>query len=740
VTRGGTGTTTSTGTGSVVLSAAPAFTGDVTFDTDTLKIDSTNNRVGIGTDVPSSKLTVNQIPQYRSTYDHSLAPMTVTNRAVTSNTTLNDPKDVLNLAREGTSGQAYGARATFKLSRYENSGTDSRTRLDLNLAHGSYDDQNIMTLLSNGNVGIGTTNPVGVNGGQRLEGSSSTGFEYIATRDDTTGNSGDFVGAYLFKNADTAGTEPHYAGMSSKLTGTNGPMDLRFHTNRDKYEDEDGIPQMIIDAGGNVGIGTTSPSTKFTLYGDDTEDEGGLLMKVVNRVALNNGFTGIGLGGYSQVAKSAIIHERTGYNGTGNLMFCNDGTTDNNDVSNTHARMTITSSGNVGIGTASPETTLQLHKEVGDDTLKSAAEIKFSTNNSANTTWDVGSIRGAVTLNAGGSSNYPGGLVFATKSPGGAGDDLTDKMVIDANGNVGIGTTSPDVKLQVEGTSSSHHELVKLATWNIYHNNSNGSADGVTYYTGNGSQGTDFFDNRNNFIYVQIPEFSGETLYTHTIIASNATAFKMQLRDLNGVKPVPPQNTLLRVHGYSKRTDPYGNITTRGNVGIGTTSPGAKLDVNGNLRVTGGIVDTSWCSGSWLQTCTESPTVSVYSNNGGGPMTVPSHGGSGMGGNRGRFTAKTEGNYLISCCAVHSSRGSTSASGSELLVVFHAVGTNWNLNNVINTYDEIIDLRTAPSLEEAYTFACQVYMNVGHYFSFRVHSSDYIDNGTHLLCSAALVR
>ncbi len=58
VTRGGTGTTTSTGTGSVVLSAAPAFTGDVTFDTDTLKIDSTNNRVGIGKTNPGSALDV----------------------------------------------------------------------------------------------------------------------------------------------------------------------------------------------------------------------------------------------------------------------------------------------------------------------------------------------------------------------------------------------------------------------------------------------------------------------------------------------------------------------------------------------------------------------------------------------------------------------------------------------------------------------------------------------------------
>lgn len=58
VTRGGTGVATSTGTGSVVLSNAPAFTGDATFDTNTLKIDSVNNRVGIATATPGYTLDV----------------------------------------------------------------------------------------------------------------------------------------------------------------------------------------------------------------------------------------------------------------------------------------------------------------------------------------------------------------------------------------------------------------------------------------------------------------------------------------------------------------------------------------------------------------------------------------------------------------------------------------------------------------------------------------------------------
>ena len=67
------------------------------------------------------------------------------------------------LDRPGVHAQSYDNIVEFKLGRFENSSTDARTQLDIALTHGSGDvaGTNIMSLRSNGNVGIGTTMPVG---------------------------------------------------------------------------------------------------------------------------------------------------------------------------------------------------------------------------------------------------------------------------------------------------------------------------------------------------------------------------------------------------------------------------------------------------------------------------------------------------------------------------------------------------------------------------------------------------
>ena len=121
--------------------------------TNSFSIDVSGN-VGIGTSSLISKLTINPQVNDRSSYNHSLAPLTITNQTPTSATVLNDSLPVLNLCRQGTGSVSYGARATLCLSRYENSGVWSRTRLDFKLATDTYNDTNVLTLKSDGSLTI----------------------------------------------------------------------------------------------------------------------------------------------------------------------------------------------------------------------------------------------------------------------------------------------------------------------------------------------------------------------------------------------------------------------------------------------------------------------------------------------------------------------------------------------------------------------------------------------------------
>ena len=120
-----------------------------------------DGKVGIGTTDAKSLLTINTPPNLTDPlpFDYSICPLTITNTSPTG-ATINDPKPVLFLCRDGVSGQSYGSKASFNLCRFENAGnTNSRTRLDIGLTNTNFNDVNVMSLLSVGRVGIGTTNP-----------------------------------------------------------------------------------------------------------------------------------------------------------------------------------------------------------------------------------------------------------------------------------------------------------------------------------------------------------------------------------------------------------------------------------------------------------------------------------------------------------------------------------------------------------------------------------------------------
>ena len=74
---------------------------------------------------------------------------------------LSESEPALVLGREGLANQSYANFAEFKIRRWENNGINPRTALDIALTHtNTSTGSTIMSLLSSGNVGIGTTTPV----------------------------------------------------------------------------------------------------------------------------------------------------------------------------------------------------------------------------------------------------------------------------------------------------------------------------------------------------------------------------------------------------------------------------------------------------------------------------------------------------------------------------------------------------------------------------------------------------
>ena len=170
-------------------------------------------------------------------------------------------------------------------------------------------------------------------------------------------------------------------------------------------------------------------------------------------------------------------------------------------------KFTIKGNGNVGIGTASPSTLLTMHQS--SDTSTGGLRIENSDNSSAFRVW---------------------------KQPSGGASVLVDHGVDTLflkNGDVGIGTDSPNYKLEIDGTT----DFGGTTTYN------NGAAGLISWNAG--------------------------------------TKFKVRGQSGHALS--------LGANG----TEDYVWIATDGNVGIGTTSPGGKLHVYGGTTAFTNLSDNT---------------------------------------------------------------------------------------------------------------------------------------------------
>ena len=221
---------------------------------------------------------------------------------------------------------------------------------------------------------------------------------------------------------------------------------------------------------GNVGIGTTSPGAKLDV-------DGGIRLSTSERVEGRTYpyTTNIGSGAD---ATTTYLDAGSTAGSLARIAVAGGSATDPNTIkfsTTSTERMRITAAGNVGIGTASPNAKLHiaaaaLGTSTNDYVLNSIhynsngnseeLEIK-SVRESAGSDWTYGGKRIQLRID----STYMGymqfngygnqaGISFGTGTTVTAPGNVTERMRINSSGNVGIGTTSPAVPLDVNGSTN----------------------------------------------------------------------------------------------------------------------------------------------------------------------------------------------------------------------------------------------------------------------------------------------
>ncbi|MBT3249409.1 MAG: site-specific integrase [Candidatus Pacebacteria bacterium] len=370
---------------------------------------------------------------------------------------------------------------------------------------------------------------------------------------------------------------------------------------------------FLIDAAGNVGIGTTAPG-----YGLDVNIGTGSTFgkfgssKPIYTIA-NDPMIGFNVyfdGGFKFGAGSSANYGgiiRTNQN-TGNMSFYTSDAGSADATATMSERLTIQNDGNVGIGTTTPTSKLEIggststiSNDSGDITINAASDFISLAGDSLGNLLDLSiagdaSISGSVAFDGASPTTIDilNGNRFDFQTSVGGDIGLGAVMSILNNGNVGIGDTTPTQKLDVNGNIQA----------DIYYD----KADNA-YYLDPANTGYSLLTAGNVGIGTTSPDEKLQVL-GNILVGDDIGTYDYGLNVFGGnsgdgsgkisLGAAPIRNWDLTALSYSNGygldfsyvgTDaPVSNILylkKDGNVGIGTTAPGANLHVES-------VNSTSW--------------------------------------------------------------------------------------------------------------------------------------------------
>ena len=448
---------------------------------------ASSGNVGIGTTDPDEALEVNGNLKFNGASDQILnddASLRLSKTTLGSSVTASSLTSVgtlTSLLVSGASGFGGATTPSYDITiGDDNTGINGDAEDVLAIYTGGLER---MTIYSDGNVGIGSDVPT-----KKL----------------------DVNGSALFQ-----GGELCMVDANNKIaTATNA---MRFTTNS--------VERMVIDASGDIGIGTNAPDTDVHIEKSQSGANVGLKLENISDTANSDAVLQLAVGGTS--GGDPHIEMAVPSGSTWSLGIDNSAANDfaiGLGAVGSDPKLTIATGGNVGIGSADPTQLLDV-AGIANITDKIAVGAAFTPD------YDV-SIGDANT-----GFNQEGEDILATYTSG------SERMRIDASGNVGIGTNSVAADLHLQKSTAGDVAL------HIVNSNTSSTADSKLLIQSSSSTGGD----------------------PHIELATDANNWSIGVDN--------DETDLFRIGLGAVGANELLVIETGGNVGIGSSNPGNKLSV-----------------------------------------------------------------------------------------------------------------------------------------------------------------
>jgi len=555
--------------------------GTSAFNTNHLYV-SSSGRVGVGTTTPGVTLdVVGQIRASSTMFNSTTQTNTI---QLSSATNLQFLSASVETARYDNTGWGFFNTAPTAKVHISGANTDNLFRVS------SPTNANILFVTGSGRVGIKTTTPLydlAVAGNISIQSAGFLDFGNGNTRIVDLGVVSGQGYPLTFQTFGPIGTgtsnniveKMRLTGSGSLGLGTTTPS-ARFHIsggftdgNLMRVQSSTGAEYFFISASGNVGIGTGTPTNTFQVVGGITATS-----ITASIISASSGITGSLFGtsswavSASQALTASFLNGAFLQNGNSFGTTAILGTNDNQNLqfeTSGSVRMTISSSGNIGIGTNLPSAILHISGASADSLLRvgspTNSDILFVNGN------------GRVGINTTSSAGFLGGNIstFTIFQNSGSGDGLTpatglqivnsgsstsaqaqlsivtvgDKFAAFNIGTSGSGTQNNYWHLSKRNAAASH-------ALNLYNNN-NGTFSSNPLFSfiagGTSTLGENFqiyIDDANDRVGLQTPP-------TDTIHLSTDVGGGSYIRIDATSAQAPPVNLASAKSGYGITTNSY---------------------------------------------------------------------------------------------------------------------------------------------------------------------------------------